>query len=400
MNPSSKAQSENIYQTVYHLEGMRHPVESPEALDRAADTIAAQMREARLNVRQQAFYIEGWARPFRNIEGSIGAVNEKPAAVLIAHYDSVTSPGANDNAAGVAVILEAGRILAQMNHPPPVYIVAVSLEESSNPNFYTKIKDSARRHGVLDGQDRYTTWACAKAGKALRDRSFGFYYAGKTQGEGYRQGLADLGDSVPANLRAHIEEIAPLFDGVNAESAIGLRSRIGSTRWVREAIETRKKIAFAVNVDEPGVFRYEPKSQGLTGGMGFESFSRQYRTDPQKEIGNFSMLVTYQPSSYLGAIYSEHCEEDGINLPYAWINAPLTYEQIVAHQPVALNSDHAPFWQAGIPALFIFDSSTARSNYIHTPADTIDRIDFDRLAEITDALVATVMDERAYKTTS
>ena len=206
-----------------------------------------------------------------------------------------------------------------------------------------------------------------------------------------------MGDSVPANLRAHIEEIAPLFDGVTAESAIGLRSRIGSTRWVKEAIETGKKIAFAINVDEPGVFRYEPKTQGLLGGIGFESFSKQYRTDPQKEIGNFSMLVTHQPSSHLGEIYSEHCEADGINLPYAWINAPLTYEQIVAYQPMGLNSDHAPFWQAGIPALFIFDSSTARSNYIHTPADTIDHIDFDRLAEITQALVATVMDQRAYQ---
>ena len=188
-----------------------------------------------------------------------------------------------------------------------------------------------------------------------------------------------------------------MFDGVTAESAIGLRSRIGSTRWVKEAIETGKKIAFAINVDEPGVFRYEPKTQGLLGGIGFESFSKQYRTDPQKEIGNFSMLVTHQPSSYLGEIYSEHCEADGINLPYAWINAPLTYEQIVAYQPMGLNSDHAPFWQAGIPALFIFDSSTARSNYIHTPADTIDHIDFDRLAEITQALVATVMDQRAYQ---
>lgn len=399
MNLSPKAQSENIYQTVYHLEGMRHPVENPEALDKAADIISAKMREVGLNVREQVFHIDGWARPFRNIEGSIGAVGEKPAAVLTAHYDSVLTPGANDDAAGIAVILEAGRILAQMDDPPPVYIVAVSLEESSNPNFYTKIKDSARRHGVLDGQDRYTSWACAKAGKAIQNRSFDFYYSGKTQGDGYRQGLADLGDSVPTNLRAHIEDIAPLFDDVTAESAIGLRSRIGSTRWVKEAVETGKKIAFAVNVDEPGIFRYEPKSQGLLGGMGFESFSKQYRTDPQKEIGNFSMLVTHQSSSHLGEIYSEHCEADGINLPYAWINAPLTYEQVVAYQPMALNSDHAPFWQAGIPALFIFDSSTARSNYIHTPADTIDKIDFDRLAEITQALVATVMDERAYKTT-
>jgi Zn-dependent M28 family amino/carboxypeptidase len=63
---------------------------------------------------------------------------------------------------------------------------------------------------------------------------------------------------------------------------------------------------------------------------------------------------------------------------------------------MGLNSDHAPFWQAGIPALFIFDSSNARSQFVHTPADTIDKIDFDRLADIAQVLAATVADERTY----
>lgn len=391
-----ESQTENLYQTVYHLEGMRHPVESPEALDKAADYIAARMRDYGLHVREQIFTIEGWDHPFRNIEGSIGPVGEKPAAVLTAHYDSVLSPGANDNAAGVAIILEVGRILAQMQNPPPVYIVAVTMEESSNPQFYTRIKDSARRHGVWDGQDRYTTWACARAGKKIEAAGIEALYSGETQATGYRRALAELGENVPDNLHAHIEEIAPLFDSITVETAIGTRSRIGSTRWVQEALETGKKIAFNVNVDEPGIFRYEPKSQGLLGGMGFESYSQQYRTDPQKEIGNFSMLVTHQPSQYLGEIFTEHCKKEGINLPFAWINAPLDYKQIVAYQPMGLNSDHAPFWQAGIPALFIFDSSNARSHYIHTPADTIDHIDFDRLSEITLALAEMAADERSY----
>jgi hypothetical protein len=397
MSIKTKVESENLYQTVYHLEGMRHPVESPEALDKAGDYIAERMRSYGLNVCEQVFYIEGWERPFRNIEGSLGPVGEKPAAVLTAHYDSVLSPGANDNAAGIAIILEAGRLLAQMDNPPPVYIVAVSIEESSNPVFYTRIQASALRHGVLDGQGRYTSWACAKAGEKIQARTTDILNSGKTQADGYRQALEELGDAVPSNLRAHLEEIIPLYESVTVETSIGQRSRIGSSQWVQDALQSGRKIAFNVNIDEPGIFRYEPKTQGLLGGMGFESFCKQYRTDPQKEIGNFSLLVTHQPSQHLGAIFSEHCEEDGINLPYGWIHAPLTFEQVVAYQPMGLNSDHAPFWQAGVPALFIFDSSTARSHYVHTPADTIDKIDFDRLADITQALSATVSDERAYQ---
>jgi hypothetical protein len=234
-------------------------------------------------------------------------------------------------------------------------------------------------------------------GSAIQKRATEILEAGKTQAEGYCQALSELGEMVPANLRAHIEEIAPLYSSVTIESSIGQRSRIGSYRWVQEAMRTGKKISFNINIDEPGIFRYEPKSQGLLGGMGFNSFSKGYRLDAQNEIGNFSLLVTHQPSHHIGAVFSEHCEADGINLPYGWIAAPLTYEQVVAYQPMGLNSDHAPFWQAGIPALFIFDSSNARSHFVHTPADTIDKIDFDRLADIAQALAATVADERAYQ---
>jgi hypothetical protein len=397
MQDIPRALSENIYQTVYHLEGMRHPVESPEALDAAADYIANRMRIYGLNVHEQVFQIDGWERSFRNIEGSIGPIGEKPAAVLTAHYDSVTTPGANDNAAGIAVILEAGRLLAQMENPPPVYIVAVTIEESSNPMIYTKVQESARRFGVLDGKGRYTSWACSKTGQLIQKRAIEILNTGKTQAEGYRQAISELGESVPANLQAHIMEIAQLYEAVTVEASIGKRSRIGSHRWVQEALQTGKQIAFNINIDEPGIFRYEAKTQGLLGGMGFESFSKGHQLDPQKEIGNFSMLVTHQPSYQIGEVYSEYCEADDINLPYGWIHAPLNYEQIVTYQPMGLNSDHAPFWQAGIPALFVFDSSTARSQFVHTPADTIDKIDFDRLAQVTQALAATVADERTYQ---
>jgi hypothetical protein len=398
MESFSKAHSENLYSTVYNLEGMRHPVENPEALDKAADYIAARMNDYGLDVREQVFTIDGWEKPFRNIEGSIGPVDEKPAAVLTAHYDSVISPGANDNAAGIAVILETGRLLAQMENPPPVYIVAVSIEESSHPIIYTKVKESALRHGVWDGQQRFTSWSCAKIGEAIKKRTTEIFHSGKTQAEGYLQALQEFGDMVPANLRNHIEEISTLYEGITVESSIGLRSRIGSFRWVQEAINNGKKIAFNINIDEPGIFCYEPKTQGLIGGMSFESFFKGFRLDSEKEIGNFSMLVTHKPSQSIGEIFCQHCESDEINLPYGWIHAPLDFEQVVSYQPMGLNSDHAPFWQAGIPALFIFDSSTARSHYVHSAADTIDKIDFDRLTDITQVLVNTVADERAYQT--
>jgi hypothetical protein len=397
MKEITRAEPENLYRTVYELQGIKHPVETPAALDAAGDDIAARMRACGFRVREQAFTIEGWDAPFRNIEGSIGPVGERPAAVLMAHYDTVaTTLGANDDAAGVAIILEAGRVLAQMADPPPVYIVAVALEESSNPTIYARERESALRNGVVDERHMYRSWACAKLKPKLDQRARQIMETGKTQGEGYRLALEELGDTVPANLRKHIGEIIPLYAEVTVESSIGLRSRIGSHRWVQEAIATGKKIAFNITVDEPGIYRYGPRTQGLLGGMGFEVFTHQYRLDPENAVGNFVMLVTNAGSSKVGAVYAEHCEDQTIDIPYGWADVPLTFEQVVQYQPMGLNSDHACFWQAGIPALFVFDSSTARDPYGHTMTDKVDNLDYDRMAEITQAIVATLLDERVY----
>jgi len=393
----NQVNSENLYKTVYDLEGVKHPVENQEALDKAADYIGCQMKKSGLNVREQIFHIEGWDTPFRNVEGSIGPVEEKPAAVIVAHYDTVaTTLGANDNAASVAVMLEIGRILAQKDNPPPVYFVAVSLEESSNPLIYSAEKECALRHGIMDKSYRYTSWAVASAMKAVKKIMLQEFEGGKNQGEAYQIALAEKKDIVPDHLKAYIEEIIPLYEPITVDSSIGLRSRIGSHRWVQEAIKTQKPIAFNITLDEPGIFYYGENSQGKLGGMGFEMFNYGYRLDSENQVGNFIMMLSTASSSKLAKVYSEHCQHPDIDLPYGWADTPMSYDEIVHNIAQALNSDHAPFWQAGIPAMFLFDSSEARDPYVHTMADTIDKIDFNRLQEVTQATLATLLDQRSY----
>jgi len=58
--------------------------------------------------------------------------------VVGAHYDSINkhggSPGANDNASGVGVILEAARVLKRADLPYVVEFVAFGAEESVDGN--------------------------------------------------------------------------------------------------------------------------------------------------------------------------------------------------------------------------------------------------------------------------
>ena len=158
MDPIQAVNQESLYRMVAGIEGVKHPVITPDALDAAGDRVAGWMEDFGLSVREQEFTIDGWDAPFRNIEGTIGPVGEKPAAVLMAHYDTVaTTPGANDNGAGCAVILEAGRILAQMSDPPPVYIVTAALEENNNPMIWVPERESALKHKIQDRNFRYTS---------------------------------------------------------------------------------------------------------------------------------------------------------------------------------------------------------------------------------------------------
>jgi hypothetical protein len=66
-----------------------------------------------------------------NLIASLGAVQEDAATVLIgAHLDSVSgSPGADDNASGVSVVLETARLLTRLRIVPRVTLAVFDMEE-------------------------------------------------------------------------------------------------------------------------------------------------------------------------------------------------------------------------------------------------------------------------------
>jgi Zn-dependent M28 family amino/carboxypeptidase len=49
-------------------------------------------------------------------------------------------------------------------------------------------------------------------------------------------------------------------------------------------------------------------------------------------------------------------------------------------------SDHASFWDAGLPALMVTDTAFFRNPNYHLPSDTIDTLDFTFMAELVKSL--------------
>jgi Zn-dependent M28 family amino/carboxypeptidase len=101
----------------------------PAQLAAAADYIDMIMRSAGGQVQRQQFEVSG--QRSENIEVDISGLEQRDEIILIgAHYDSVEgSPGANDNATGVAATLALAQEFAKVKPSPTIRFVWFANEE-------------------------------------------------------------------------------------------------------------------------------------------------------------------------------------------------------------------------------------------------------------------------------
>ncbi len=113
------------------LVGTRHPVTEPKALEAAADYILGQMNQAGLDPIEECFGGDE-GKAFVNLIGRhAGSRGNQDVLVVGAHYDTVAgTDGADDNASGLAVLLEVARVLSPMRGRRTIEFVAFSMEEA------------------------------------------------------------------------------------------------------------------------------------------------------------------------------------------------------------------------------------------------------------------------------
>lgn len=116
-----------------------------EGLDRAAEYIASNLQATGGKPWTQAFKLRG--NTYRNVGATFGP-ESGPRIVVGAHYDACEDlPAADDNASGVAGLLELARSLGGDPPPTRVDLVAYTLEEP--PFFRTQDMGSARHAEAL-----------------------------------------------------------------------------------------------------------------------------------------------------------------------------------------------------------------------------------------------------------
>jgi aminopeptidase YwaD len=232
-------------------------------------------------VTSQALFAEGSRENF-NWQLHIPGTQPQLAPMLIgAHYDTVPgSPGADDNASGVAVLLALAELMSA--HPPrrSIYSVAFDLEE----------------YGLVGST------ACAQS-------------------------------------------------------------------WLAE----KRSLHLMLSLEMLGYFSTAPGSQQYP----LRALSRLYPS-----TGDFIALIGNGSTLTKMMRLKRNLKQAGA--PCQWLPVMNKGKQI----PATRRSDHAPFWDAGYPAILVTDTADLRNPYYHTDGDRIETLNVPVMARITQGLAA------------
>jgi Zn-dependent M28 family amino/carboxypeptidase len=113
-------------------------------------------------------------------------------------------------------------------------------------------------------------------------------------------------------------------------------------------------------------------------------------------VGDFLALLANRHSNGIAERLLTLAATYAPQTPVLALKIYLGVERYFSH---LLRSDHAPFWEAGIPAIMWTDTSEFRNPHYHLASDTPNTLDYDFLAQVTQlALARAVWTQENYST--
>ena len=148
---------------------------------------------------------------------------------------------------------------------------------------------------------------------------------------------------------------------------------VGSTTCAKAWRSQNKSIYLMLSLEMLGYFTQAPGSQRYP----LDALSKLY-----PDAGNFIALIGNAKTIPQMRRLKKCLRSAGA--PCQWLPVINQGKQI----PPTRNSDHSPFWDEGYSALMVTDTAHLRNPHYHTATDTIDTLDIDMMAKITQGLAA------------
>ena len=149
---------------------------------------------------------------------------------------------------------------------------------------------------------------------------------------------------------------------------------MGSVVHARELMRQGREVRLMLALEMIGYFRDEPGTQSYP----LPSLRRLY-PDTGNYIGLVGGLRDFGVMRQVKALF-----EGASDLPVESINSPDSV-------PGIDQSDHASYWQFGMPAIMVTDTAYLRNPNYHGAGDTPDTLDYERMAKVVRAVHAVIM---------
>jgi hypothetical protein len=389
-------QTEELQEVLYHhilnIQGIKHASIDYTALVATKDYIKKELISYGLEVRDSEFYCDGFDKPFFNIEGSLGKRNDLKQLLLVSHYDTVSnSPGANDNGSGTAVMLELARRLKPFESQLNVKFLFFTLEECNPTVEHVRITEGERL-GIYDLKGNFSRLLYLKDSQLFRAtyQKINQDHRMLPYGEKYKRTLETVKSSISGPMQTFYGALYNCVSTFKDPLGFGENALIGSHRWVMANKVGLQDVIGVIDLDSVGYARTDVNShKGDMNMLPFEFDS--FGVDLEKKIGNFITFICNQGALFLKGTFDNKARLT--QLPYYSLICPLQYEDTVANCPELLYADHAIFWKEDVPCLFITDTGgEMRYPFEHTPADTIEKLDFHFLSKIVQVVEASIIE--------
>jgi len=155
---------------------------------------------------------------------------------------------------------------------------------------------------------------------------------------------------------------------------------MGSRVYAKMARREKEQIDGMICLEMVGYTCREPGCQDYP----FPLIFRDY-----PKTGNFIGIINnFKSREFAGKLAQQF--QNNKQLPVLKLTVPFNGWVI----PAVRLSDHASFWDKGFKAVMITDSAFYRNPYYHTAADTMDKLDFEFMAELVENLLLFFLSQR------